>query len=179
MEPEELAVTLPKQGKPRSVKTKVENIKNKKSKPGDIDSDTLGKFVQGIFGVVAVVGGAHWVIDETESEAISDPLATMLNKMNKKKKDNLAALMSPILLVTAIGTVIVPRAMITIEQMKMERERLKYAAATDSFPLRQNRPANVESNSIGYEEPKRNDHGIVIDGEAAFARVSSAIPASD
>jgi len=78
----------------------------------------------------------HWVIDEDEADQIAKPLAGMLNKMNKKRKDSIGNMMTPMLLITAVGAVVVPRVMITLAEWKEKRTNARntnraYARGSD------------------------------------------------
>lgn len=124
-------VPTPKaQSKPQPTKVTPTNVKAKSNvKAGDINPDELTEFLLGVFGILATIGGEHWIIYENEAETISKPLTSILNKMNKKRKDNVTSMMAPMLLVTAVGTIIVPRALITLATWKEKKENARIATA--------------------------------------------------
>jgi hypothetical protein len=113
----------PVQGVPKSAAPKVANISTKRSstKAGDIDKKEVIDFLMGAFGIAVTFGGAHWLIDDDEAEAIAKPLTQILNKMNKKKKDSINGAMAPMLLMVAIGTIVGPRLMMSMK-MKPKKE---------------------------------------------------------
>lgn len=119
------------QGTPKAAKPKVTSAAAKKgrAKAGDIDSSEMSMFIEGVFSLLGSTLGSHWFIIPEESEQISVPLVKMLNKQNKKKKDKVNDLMLPMLLVTAIGSIIVPRLLIQLEEWKVLKNERKQREA--------------------------------------------------
>lgn len=120
-----LSVLKPKsQGSPREVKAKPTSQTAKsrsKAKAGDIDDSEMTMFLEGVFALLGSVMGGHWFISSDEAEQISVPLVKMLNKQNKKRKDKVNDMMLPMLLITAIGSIIVPRLIIQTSEWKVKR----------------------------------------------------------
>ena len=123
---------------PKEAAPKVTSVQQKKqrssTKAGDIDRKELTDFLTGLFGVLGATAGVHWFITEDEADSIAKPLATILNKMNKKKKDNINGYMAPMLLLAAIGTVVVPRMMTQTQLMKGRKNHVRKPAESRSHP---------------------------------------------
>lgn len=115
-----------------------------KVKQGDIDPQELKMFLQGIFSLLGTVLGspATWNVPDDEALQIAEPLTLMLNKQNKKRKDKMNEMLTPMLLVSAIGAIIVPRILITLEELKIKREIRR-----TTKQLHQHRAANTSGQS--------------------------------
>ena len=168
-----------KQAKPQKSPIKTISVKEKKAlqKAGDISPDEMNQFICGVFGILSVVAGSHWAIADDEGEQIAKPLSIILNKQNKKAKDQINSMMAPMLLISAIGAIIIPRLMITISQMK-ERKKDEQRKATDTA----NRANQIdERGEIIRPENSRptqpNNEQRPADGENGNTGVSS-IPAA-
>jgi hypothetical protein len=64
-------------------------------------------------------------VTEDEANQIAEPLTRILNKMNKKKKSKVNDYMAPMLLITAIGSILVPRLMITTMEWREKANERK------------------------------------------------------
>jgi hypothetical protein len=166
-------LALKSQDEPKAVKPKVTSTKKKKSaKAGDIDESEMTAFILGVFGLLAAVLGPTWIVSEDEADQISDPLCRILNKQAKKKKDQINAMVAPMLLVGAIGTIVVPRMMITISDWKEQKnERIREKQRTQSRTNPSETPRNSESDRAESTENDRassegfanveNDHHVL------------------
>jgi hypothetical protein len=118
------------QGTPRPAKSRPTSQTAKarsKGKAGDIDDSEMSMFIEGVFSLLGSMLGSHWFIQKDEAEQISVPLVKMLNKQNKKRKDKVNDMMLPMLLMTAIGSIIVPRLIIQSAEWKVKRIERKVA----------------------------------------------------
>lgn len=108
----------PKNVKPKPTSTQV---KSGKKKNDDIDEGELTAFIIGIFNLFGGIMGSHWYISKDEAEQISEPLTRILNKQNKKLKSKTNDMMAPMLLITAIGSIVVPRMAIQVMEWKEKK----------------------------------------------------------
>jgi hypothetical protein len=139
--------------KPTSTKTKG----TRKGKADDVNADELTAFLIGVFNLLGGLMGGHWFITEDEAEQISEPLTRILNKMNKKKKSKVNDYMAPMLLITAIGSIIVPRLMITAMEWreKANERKRKQKQLTQFKPSPAETPS--PSRSVGGETSGADD----------------------
>jgi len=131
------------QGTPKPTKTRATSASNARTKAGDIVPTEMTMFLEGIFSLLGGILGSHWMITTEEATQISEPLVKILNKQNKKRKDKVNDMMLPMLLVTAIGSIIVPRLMIQISEWKVKTNERKQRVRQQE--LQRANSARVES----------------------------------
>ncbi|WID10853.1 hypothetical protein phiG2_10 [Lysinibacillus phage phiG2] len=140
--------TPKEQGTPKPTRARATSASNARTKAGDIVPTEMTMFLEGIFSLLGGILGSHWMITTEEAKQISEPLVKILNKQNKKRKDKVNDMMLPMLLVTAIGSIIVPRLMIQISEWKVKSNDRKLRARQQQ--LQRANSARIESgNSAG------------------------------
>ncbi len=164
-----LVVKPDEQKAPRQVKnTPVQSVAEKRrgtTKAGDINSSEMSDFIQGIFSIIGLVTmSTHWKLSKAEADQIADPLTVMLNKQNAKKKKKVNEVMTPMLLLTAISAIVVPRLLLTIGEWKHKNEQRKQQRA-----IAEHRARNTSGQVAG--ETHRGSGGM--DTEVARAIVPS------
>jgi hypothetical protein len=138
--------------KPTSTKTKG----TRRAGKDDINTDDLTAFLIAIFNLLGGLLGSHWFIQEYEAEQISEPLTRILNKMNKKRKTKVNELTAPLLLFTAISTIVIPRLTITVMEWKEKaNERKRNQSKRTQF-----RPNSEQAPSVsrGMDREAPRDH---------------------
>jgi hypothetical protein len=67
------------------------------------------------FGFIATLSGhKHWNLDKDEADRVADPLSNVLDNLPSKTKNKLNKFSAPILLGSALGSVVVPRLLIEV-----------------------------------------------------------------
>lgn len=168
-EPSIPSVLKPKeQGSPRPTKSTPtsQSARSKaKGKAGDIDDSEMSMFIEGVFSLLGSMLGPHWFITKDDAEQISVPLVKMLNKQNKKRKDKVNDMMLPMLLMTAIASIVIPRILIQTEEWKVKRyarklEEQKRANSAGGQALDKLRPGShsgetsISSRGMAPETPE-------------------------
>jgi hypothetical protein len=108
----------PKDVKPSKAVGKSKTVSKKDS--GDItDAETLAVILQSGFALLAgVTRRSHWNIDEEEALTIASPASTMIQKLTTAQKKKINQLTAPIVLGSAIASVVLPRLMIDLSMSK-------------------------------------------------------------
>lgn len=91
----------------------------KKVDPAKLGVNEVNSLLTGIFGLAAMKAGDHWSITEQEANSISQPLVNILDKMNITEK--VANVSDGAMLVVAVATITIPRALISNEMMKQKK----------------------------------------------------------
>jgi hypothetical protein len=121
-------VLVNKQKEPKAPKVSPTSTKTKGVRKGnkdDVNADELTAFIIGVFNLLGGIAGAHWFVSEDEANQIAEPLTRILNKMNKKRKSKMNDYMAPMLLITALGSIVVPRLMITTMEWREKANERK------------------------------------------------------
>jgi hypothetical protein len=149
-----------------------------KKDTGDItDAETLSVLIQTGFGMLAgVTRRKHWEIQEDEAVSIAKPASNMIQKLTSKQKQKINQLAAPIMLVSAIASVVVPRLIIDMAMAKEtnQNERVKKQVSQN---LNGDAKQNVdESGNVGIVQTNSNDSTSVsttVDSEIAglFSRM--------
>lgn len=107
----------PKDIKPNKAAGKA---KDGKKDSGDItDPETLSVILQSGFALLAgVIRRKHWNIEEDEALTIATPASTMIQKLTAAQKKKINQLTAPIVLGSAIASVVLPRLMIDLAMSK-------------------------------------------------------------
>lgn len=148
--------------KPKDVKPRKEVKKESKKDMGDItDPETLAVLIQSSFALLAgVTRRKHWEIEEEEAKTIANPASTMIQKLNAKQKQKINQLTAPILLGSAIASVVLPRVLI---EMSMSRRVT-------------NGQASQQKSSNGLQSTSQNNatvEGISNDGRSDLPKTAS------
>jgi mannitol-specific phosphotransferase system IIBC component len=118
----------------------------------------------------------HWEIQEDEAVSIAKPASNMIQKLTSKQKQKINQLAAPIMLVSAIASVVVPRLIIDMAMAKEtnQNERVKKQVSQN---LNGDAKQNVdESGNVGIVQTNSNDSTSVsttVDSEIAglFSRM--------
>lgn len=149
----------PKEPKVNPTSTKTKGVR--KGNKDDVNTDELTAFIIGVFNLAGGLAGSHWFVTEDEANQIAEPLTRILNKMNKKKKSKVNDYMAPMLLITAIGSILVPRLMITtMEWREKANERKRNKLRTSPIQTIPTPPSVGEQAPRGDgEQPERRNDG--------------------
>jgi hypothetical protein len=149
----------PKEPKVNPTSTKTKGVR--KGNKDDVNTDELTAFIIGVFNLAGGLAGSHWFVTEDEANQIAEPLTRIMNKMNKKKKSKVNDYMAPMLLITAIGSILVPRLMITtMEWREKANERKRNKLRTSPIQTIPTPPSVGEQAPRGDgEQPERRNDG--------------------
>lgn len=143
---------------PKNIDTK--KVKSKtapKKDSGDItDSATLSILIQSGFSIVAgVTKREHWLISEEEGLAIAQPASTMIQKLTSAQRKKISQLAAPVMLGSALASVLLPRIMIDLAMTKGQKQNGIKSSVGDVRPStigqaieqqRNNGPVSVAAN---------------------------------
>jgi hypothetical protein len=161
----------PKEPKVTPTSTKTKGVR--KGNKDDVNTDELTAFIIGIFNLAGGLAGSHWFVTEDEANQIAEPLTRILNKMNKKRKSKVNDYMAPMLLITAIGSILVPRLMITtMEWREKANERKRNKLIQSTRKIASPPPSVGEQAPRGTSEQPERGH----DGENAPQFVPTVPP---
>jgi len=74
--------------------------------------------IQGLFSLTANRAGSHWLITDEEAQSISEPTANILAKY--LPTDKLNSYSDPVVLLIAVVSIILPRAITSIQAKKVK-----------------------------------------------------------
>lgn len=110
--------------KPKTTRKKPRKVNKKKADTNTIGADQISILITSLSAIVASrPNTAHWQLTPDESKSIAEPLAKLIEKNDNLK--NLGEHADALALVTACITVIAPRAILSVNMAKVEKEKNK------------------------------------------------------
>ena len=123
-------------------KRKPRKVTKKKSDSNNIGAEQISILLTSLSAIVASrPNTAHWQLTPQESQSIAEPLAKIIEKNENLK--NLGEHADALALVTACITVIAPRAILSVNMAKSEKEKKKHGR-------------NVITNTETNQRPKQD-----------------------
>jgi mannitol-specific phosphotransferase system IIBC component len=117
----------------------------------------LAVILQSGFALLAgITGRKHWNIDEQEAQTIATPAATMIQKLTTAQKKKINQLTAPIVLGSAVASVIIPRLMIDLSMKGAKNSNVRSQPKISTVQQETNRELSTESGNI----PERTDSNI-------------------
>lgn len=139
-EQKEKLLETPSNLKPKDIKPNKKSGKQKEaSKKNDsiTDADTLSVLLQTGFALIAgITGRRHWNLTEDEAYIIANPASALLSKLTTAQKKKIDQLSAPVLLGSALASVIIPKALIDISMTKGMRTYAGNQSKVNSVPSR-------------------------------------------
>lgn len=112
-------------------------------KSQDLGNEEITALLVGVFGLVALKAGEHWVIDETEAKQISQPLVNILKKINIMEE--VSNVSDGMMLVLAVGILTIPRIMISIDIAKTKKIEVQKKDERSTMQNKQVRDSKIEN----------------------------------
>ena len=155
--------------KPKT-KRKPRKVTKKKSDSNTIGADQISILITSLSAIVASrPNTAHWQLTPDESKSIAEPLAKIIEKNENLK--NLGEHADALALVTACITVIAPRAILSVNMAKSEKEKKHHGRNIITNPgINQKQGVNKKGeNSSGSPGDNRdNAHNATSDTQGEF-----------
>jgi len=129
---------------PEPKQTKKERKSGSSKKDATIPVAQVSAIITTGFAILATRAGAEWNITEDEAKSIAEPATRILDKLDIIQK--LGPYADAIALITAVGMVVVPRVMVTIQKSKRkvkqvaESEKGQNEKSDGSIPIRNASP---------------------------------------